>query len=647
MLRFLLHCELALLLCLACGPGAEFTSTQAEFGTDPEALAQRFFQAIATDRIEDLGPLFSERGLLGYRSGEGFRIDSETFGAWSIEELRVEGALAFVTSVTTLDGEEQQLELHFAWAEEQECWLITGLELALPEVGEYQIDFEELGRFVEGSRDPLGPAVELVDDPQVNETRLDALERDRLVREIEGRRASFKAIASTTPRKHENHWKYNLITRGRSARRVLEEILEGTGLALDPDGVIDALDKPLRIEARGISRIEALERVAKALGLVAIYPRTQEIRDAKGVLALRFEPGERAWPVHFEGPFLIAVENLLEHVPVATGTLTLGVFALGMAPAVLGFQDRMYEHVRLTKLVDKRGRDLQAEQGITFISRPEIHGTYWSERFTIELAGLLRSVRRITRLEGRLSLRLPRTVEALRWPQDDPRTRRSLGERTLELSQWDDTLHFRMQGPAHLIAQTEMRFSPLAKNYRAMHVLSDASFGVGNVLTASVETTDVPLRVDIKVCAVEELSYPFALEGIVLQRYEDMPSRPERLVFDGEAPVRPEFVRFQKRAAGAPQIQVRLSNTSNKDVTRLSAEFHYFNDRGVELGTFPHAWASEGAGAAPVALVVRGMTIEETCPAFFLPEDTHEVRIEITEVEFSDASHWPKQASGR
>jgi len=620
-----------------------------ELGDDPETLARRFYRALKKDDDEELRLLLSERGLEGLRSGVGFRIVAETFDGWRVKRSRIEGAEAVVAVRTRIQDELQEIDLHFSWSAVREGWLIDGLLLFLPEAGELPIDFERLGRYVRSAEGPDGTVA------TKEEKALGGGEEERRQRVIDKERTRFEALVSTTEKKHDEHWTIQLVSRGRPARAVISEILEGTGVVVDERVSNAALDEPVRLELRGISRIEALERVAAQVGLVPVYPDLESLDEevGDGAPRLRFEAGKRTASARFEGPFLIFVEYLEEHVPLATGTLTLGIYALGLLPSVLSFQDRLFEHVEITRLEGPGGSRLEAEQGVHYLGRPSIHGGLFGERVTIELAGLLRSVRRIVRLEGRVILRLPRYVQSYRWSEERREEPRSFGQRTLEILEWGETTRFRLRGPAESVSRTELRFSPLTKNRRALELLFDDSMAVGDELVAGMQTTESPLSLDVKVCTLQKLSYPFELSRMALPRHEEMPASLEGLSFEGELPVIVEFVGFQSSGEEVPEMSIRLINASNKDATRIVTEVVYLDAVGRAIGAFPHTWHRPGhdgeisSGSASRFVVARGMTLEQTRPALFMPRKTVRIRIDVKEIEFSDATRWPDPGPDR
>lgn len=617
----------------ACARTEEFGAGQ-EAGRDPRSLATRFFAAAEQGDGAAFAELLTPRALQGMQSGEGFQLDGATLEAWEVFAPRFhgdDGEQAEVPVVATIDGQAQNLDVLVRRTEAR--WSVFGLRISVAEIGEFVVDFEELGSLLAPvplpeERDPDGmPGV------------LDEDESGAYFEDAAHQQGAFEAIASTTRRKHDNHWGYNLAAGGRPALEIVREIVEPAGLVVNTAGSLAALERAVHLNARGVSRIDALERVAAAVGLVPIYPEPWNTATSP---VLTFAPGRRTWPTALEGPFLIEIVDLEERVPLATARLSLAVRSLGMSPAVLGFQSQMFEHITIKKITDRSGNNLHTEEGVSFLGKPNIQGAYWSDRLTLELSGLLRSVKRIRRLAGRLTLRLPTMVDRISWPRGRVDKRELFGDRTLELVHWGATSRFRFNARPERIALTELRFSATEKDDFPLETLFTDSFGLGENLAAGFRTTEIPERIDVKVCTVKELTYPFALEGIRLLRHEDMPVALEALQFEGLGPVQAEFVRFKRRGDGFPQIAMRLHNTSNKDVLALQTEFHYLDRHGVEVGSFPHSLSGgqEFGAYAPGAIVTRGMTVEETATAFFLPGETVTVRIDVSEVSFSDASRW-------
>jgi len=73
----------------------------------------------------------------------------------------------------------------------------------------------------------------------------------------------------------------------------------------------------------------------------------------------------------------------------------------------------------------------------------------------------------------------------------------------------------------------------------------------------------------------------------------------------------------------------------------VEANFHYLGAGGEALDSFPHTLSGPIGfqGQAPLALV-DGERINNVT-AFFMPEGTTQVRVEVLEVLFGDHSTWP------
>ncbi len=134
---------------------------------------------------------------------------------------------------------------------------------------------------------------------------------------------------------------------------------------------------------------------------------------------------------------------------------------------------------------------------------------------------------------------------------------------------------------------------------------------------------------------------PLELQGAAQQEPEAKEFGP--LVFDGELPVVLEFEGFADRTD--PQftrVDVGVQNHSNKPVTRVQASFHYLDQAGAEIDAFPHSLSGPIGYYGQADLVSPGDEKLNNLTAFFVPEGTVDVRVEVQQVVFADGSVWPE-----
>ena len=265
---------------------------------------------------------------------------------------------------------------------------------------------------------------------------------------------------------------------------------------------------------------------------------------------LTFEAGPRRYPVAFAGPFLVEVFDLTENVPHATGSVSIVARALGLAPAVTGFQGGMGETVSITEVSGPAGRSLNADEGVRFWGTPAVAGSYLVTRASVDLRNLLRDVRLIEHLRGELSISFASDVFPLRWEQGETGSKPVAGDRALELVEWGTYTRFQMEVEPDGVDRYEVRFAPLDGSGKPLGTLMSDSSGWGSELSASLQTPEVPGALDIRVCARERATYAFDLRDIPLAHHAAMPEALTPLAFEGAAPLTVEFLDFGERGEG-------------------------------------------------------------------------------------------------
>jgi hypothetical protein len=172
-----------------------------------------------------------------------------------------------------------------------------------------------------------------------------------------------------------------------------------------------------------------------------------------------------------------------------------------------------------------------------------------------------------------------------------------------------------------------------------MGVLMADSMPWDDAVQASLQTPETPTAVDLKVCTVEQLTYSFELTALGLTRFSENPAELPKLEFEGGSPFAVEFVRFTKRDADFPEVQLTIKNLCNKDSTSVMAEFHYVDANGTELESFQHTLTGT-FGADGIEPFAAGSEQTQLTTAFFMPPETASVRVVVTQVEFADATTW-------
>jgi hypothetical protein len=486
-------------------------------------------------------------------------------------------------------------------------------------------------------------------------------------------------------------WKVDFNSKGRPAGEVLRDLARLVGRSLETTPIQDrALAKPLAVEVRGFSRLQAIDEVTRSAGLSPIDSTpvisfggspTGE-NSVQKTMELRPRRGRRL--VAFAGPFMVEVIDVREAVPYATAILTLKRNASGLTPMVLNdLKSGNRETFAVTDVLDAKGRSLvdteaAASPSITASWGAPVPGEYeWNTR--LALKGLLRDVSNIKTLRCKLSVTLPARVETIRFDRLVPGETRKVGdlEITLKAAQKGqasfngtpvETWHFEMEF-CHKTPDRAKSFSPDKTGRLVLETIGPARvkfvgrdvrgrplkmIGGGtsrsdpSSWTAALGIQGPATSLVVKVIAdVDVLVYDFVLEDIPLASHASMPERIEPARFPGHAS--PVAVEFLAIGGTAPfqTAQLRVTNRSDKDIRMLGMKLDYLAPDGRRLGGWDRQdqWGTPrrpgtAAGEPNPILVAKGSKREFEINAPFLTQGTKTIAVAVRTVGFADAETW-------
>ncbi len=604
-------------------------------GDDPTVTAESFLRAIQDRDQATFTSLMTEKARTGMAGDDGFELGGDEVVSFEIVESSIDGEEAEVTALVT--EKEKQHESDLLLRKEGAEWRVYGIRMEEGGI-RLTIDFEEMG-------DTLGAMSEAIGE-QLQEAFSDvgtAWAAGGTVEEIAEKRAAFEAIGPVTPEELETISLIDVDGAGRAALAVIEELVTPAGLAVEAGEHTEALATTVTLTLTGVSRIEAVERVAEAAGLYPIWPAPEPMGffgdDAQTPEPLTFATGPRPYPTFFTGPFLLEITALTEKAPQPVGSIELAVRALGLPAAVLAYQGEMFEMLRLDRLRGAQDQPL-ADEEVTHLGAPEQRAGYLSYKLEKELTGLLRGVEVIDSIAGEVLLSIPVSVEAVTWERSDdaPRT---LAAGTLTVTEWAEQTQFQLEGDEAALEGLEIRTSPSQATGEPLGVTYESSGGWGSTRNASLQCPEVPAAIDLKLCRVEALRFPFELRGVALARFAEQPEQIEALTFEGVAPVEVQLDGSLRRDGDQVEVTLQLKNHSNKDVTTLQIQFVYLDAAGAELDDFPHSlMGTYDFDGQQEPLVAAGETASTETWAAFVPDGTTDIRCEVQSVDFPDGTSW-------
>lgn len=415
-------------------------------------------------------------------------------------------------------------------------------------------------------------------------------------------------------------WQVTMQVEEIPARELLTEQAQALGLELVvPDELNEELEMPVSVSLENRSRLEVVEDTCRQIAVHPSYSRKK----------LRLEAGARSTPVVFTGPFLVEFVELESRPTSATGRLTLKAFVSGLPPVVLQqLNESSSSKFQIEKVAEAGGSEIQNRSGSGAINMQNGPVPFERKMF-VGLKNLLRNVSAISSVEGRIGLTLPTSVEVVRFDELKKGTEKKSGDTTITLSQVSgNNFTFQCRG---LPDDSSIQVNATSADGKAVEEFGSSSFGGGGSMTLSRNYQSAPASIELRlVTASESLEFPFSFSDIPIPNHTEMPEKLAELTFEGDVPVTLEFLEFTGEK-GFRKNRFRLTNHSNKEVSSLYLNIDYLDESGKKLKDH----ATNYGGVMPA-----GEKQEIEVAAFFMPEETKSVSVQIRQIHFSDATEW-------
>ena len=424
---------------------------------------------------------------------------------------------------------------------------------------------------------------------------------------------------------------------GGTYTEVLEGLLEGSQLALDPGHWAEHADQTCPTKITGLTRAQALEQVAQSLDLVPVYPDSNPWDHSTPILT--FEKGPRRLPVAFSGPFVIEITKLTEGVPYGSGQIRVAARGLGLPAAMQCANHSMDEWFRIDAVRDKDGNNLAANPDMRMLSQPQYVGGILQVETEMDLTGLLQSVEEIAELSGSVHLQFPIQVNSAEFIQMQP-TKKVVGGLEVQLSKAGVENRLTVDLGESLNEKVEVMWAPSNFEGEPLGLVHQSSFGFQNSLDASMTTSEKPHVLGIKLLQTESARMEFTLPAIPLAQSQEQPSAVKALKFEPAQPVSVVFVEFVKRDSDFPEVSLRSVNHCNKDVQSAQVELSYLNDKNKTIKEMFTTINAPFDGGATGPLVRSGESVITTEMAFFMPKEAVSVQVRVIQVEFMDRTRW-------
>ena len=676
--------QLALALCLltaavfvGCSPDRGDVSAQA----DPAAIAREIMEAANAEDVETFKSHLTTKAREGLDSDDGFQMNGGQFERYEIGTAVVTGDTAEVPVEAVQDGQEQSLTLQMRT--EAGAWKLYAMGIELAEGMAMTINFEDMGSMLASVVEGMGEALS-----EGLETAFQDAMSGGSEEEIAKKKVEFESLSAVTSAEFESGWRNTEDFRGQSAADALAALAAGLDLAIDVTNHSAALARKVEADVFGLSRLEAMERIANEAGLYPEYPSidmwtggmvgamTEALATGIGELidstisglpdaaanadpsamsneaalqanAVKFVEGPRPWPVAFAGPYIVCVGELEENAPHATGAIAVVTKGFGFDTSVLTLKETLGETIRVGQVVDAQTRNLNAEEGVSYWGGGMASGSAFQGSTGIDLKNLLRDVEAIASLSGMRRLVLPTAVEVAEFSTLAEGASVQLGDYRATLKQPGTNMNFDVTGPKEGLEDLMVKFWPVDAQGNDLGIVYESAdyWGMDKV-QASLQTSEPPASVRMKLVTESEvLEYAFELKHIALTKSAEMPVALEALAFEGHAaPISVEFAAFTDRSdPDFPKVSVRAINHSNKDALNISAKFVYLDASGAILKDFPHTLQGSFSSEGFQAVVGQAANAEVETTAFFMPVETVSLHAEVEEIEFIDGTVWARE----
>ena len=628
------------------------------------ARAEEFFAAANSAEEARIKPLLTLKAREALATADGHMFNSPKVATATYGQPKIDGDTALAPLNVTEGGNEETVTLLFR--KEEGEWRVHGLRMPSPfePGGEFTLDFEApqealsgaLEGMVEGLAEGMQESLEQAFSPENIAAR--AAEEGRAkARQI----MDLESIAAAD---FEESWQVDFETDGRPGGEVLDDLAARLGVVIDRTAADAAgLAEPLSIDLQGRSLLEALEETAAAVGSHPEYPDPngggglfgQPATDEPPTIVL--EAGRREQPVAFAGPFLIQVRQVHEHPPYGTGMLSLGTFAYGLSPGALKAMEDV-SPLEITAVADAAGSELRDPMSGGFGMSPLLEKGSYRGVLNVALVGLVRSVSEIARVDGAVTVTLPGEVATGELVNLMPDQTVEVGGATIKLDsvapsetsllgepQPGVQLGFSWKG----LPAAQVQFVAIDAAGEVLPTNRLYASGFGDEASAAIDVTGEPDKIVVKaIVAQETLRYDIGLANLPLAQAADQPEAIAQATFDGEAPASIEYLELAGEE-NFRKLKVRIINHSDLAIRALDLRVVFLGADGQEIENSPssHSESSDFETGRPTAVVEAGATAEAEVMAFFMPDETKDVRITVEGVQFVNSTRWQQEPSDR
>ena len=406
-------------------------------------------------------------------------------------------------------------------------------------------------------------------------------------------------------------WQITLKIENQPAGELLERLVGELGLEFTVGKEQTAsLKKKVSLTMTDRSRLEAIDGICRQIEMTPVYSEKR----------MKLQPGTRTSRVVFSGPFLIEAGIRETRAATASGTLGVYVYSAGLPRTVV---ELPFTHT-VIEVANSDKDSLQQEKRIGELMVTQRWSKVLASRKTVQLKNLLRSVKAISLLKGKVASLVPTGVARFTFDEFETGIEKKSGEASVKLTKADGR-RFTFQFKGFRLRDKQM----IGYDKNGKPVEERGGFGSANSYQKIYRTP--PARIEFRVITSSvSIVYPYEIKDIVIPNSAQMPERLAELEIEGESPVTLKFVKL----AGDKnfrEVIFRVTNHTNKLVEEIDLEVKYLNASGKVLKETRSSLGDE---------VPAGDELECEFNAFFMPKETTAVEATVSKITFADASVW-------
>ena len=462
-------------------------------------------------------------------------------------------------------------------------------------------------------------------------------EQGGTVEEITAMRGRFDATTAISVDEAREAWLAPSELQGQTVEAVMTALGFETGLAIDTGSIEEHLSTVCEVDPTGKSAIQMMEETCRSIGVTPVFPNGNPFRSDDQVIT--FEDGVRSEPVVFAGPFMVRVSEVQEFSPYAAGSVRLEAVAMNLPESLYGAGQSMGKWLEIESVKNAQEASLRSREDMQMLTQPNRCMNVLRISMSDDLAQLVQTVESIASVEGKVAISIPTEVHEVSFDTQNQQDQTVAGFE-VKLKRLGKQCEVSVKGDN--ADKLVVMWSPSTSDDEPMGIQHQSSYFFDDSLQASLSVPQVPASVRVKLLETQTFSFPFEITDIPLEKFESQPTEMVELAIEGNSPVTFQFVEFKERDTDFPKVTLKTKNYTNKDIKNIQANFLYYDSLDNQVKDSYTTLQASFFGPEPTPMVAAGETNTSDQPAFFMPKETHHMKVTLHSIEFMDGTTWQK-----